>query len=67
MPDDRYHRDILAWSDQQSERLRRVAAGERVNDVDWGNVIEEIESLGVRELRAPCSHFRGSPSCMRSR
>jgi hypothetical protein len=52
MPDDLYHRDILAWSEQQSTRLRRVAAGERVNDVDWANVIEEIESLGASELRA---------------
>jgi len=52
MPDDLYHHDILAWSEQQSARLRRVAAGERVNDVDWENVIEEIESLGASELRA---------------
>jgi hypothetical protein len=52
MPDDLYHRDLLAWSEQQSERLRRVAAGERVNDVDWENVIEEIGSLGASELRA---------------
>ena len=52
MPDDLYIRDILAWSEQQSARLRRVAAGERVNDVDWENVIEEIESLGRSELNA---------------
>lgn len=52
MPDDLYHRHILAWSEQQSERLRRVAAGERVNDVDRENVIEEIGSLGASELRA---------------
>ena len=34
MPDDLYHTDILGWSKAQAERLRRVAAGERVNDLD---------------------------------
>jgi Domain of unknown function DUF29 len=52
MPDDLYHRDILAWSIAQAERLRRVAAGERVNDIDWENVIEEIESVGRSEARS---------------
>lgn len=58
MPDDLYHRDILAWSRAQAERLRRVAAGERVNDVDWANVIEEIESVGRSEVQAVESHLR---------
>jgi hypothetical protein len=52
MPDDLYHRDILAWSIAQAERLRRVAAGERVNDLDWANVIEEVESVGRSETQA---------------
>ncbi|MDO9707555.1 DUF29 family protein [Paracraurococcus lichenis] len=52
MPDDLYDRDILAWSIAQAERLRRVAAGERVNDVDWANVIEEIESVGSSQVDA---------------
>lgn len=52
MPDGLYDSDFLAWSREQAERLRRVAAGERVNDVDWDNVIEEIQSLGKSELRA---------------
>ena len=31
--------------------LRRLAAGERVNDqVDWQNVIEEVESVGSAQL-----------------
>lgn len=51
MPDDLYHRDIMAWSTTQADRLRRVARGERVNDVDWENVIEEVESLGRSELK----------------
>lgn len=52
MPDDLYHRDFVAWSQAQAERLRRLAAGERVNDLDWANIIEEVESLGRSELRA---------------
>lgn len=44
--------DILAWSYQQADGLRRIAAGERVNDVDWPNVIEEIESVGSAQLCA---------------
>ena len=39
---DLYDDDILWWSEQQAELLRRVAAGERVND----QLVEEIESGG---------------------
>jgi hypothetical protein len=49
---DLYDSDILAWSEAQADRLRRVAAGERVNDVDWEHVIEEIGDVGKSELRA---------------
>ncbi len=52
---DLYDTDIVIWSQRQAELLRRMAAGERVNDqVDWENVAEEIEALGIsdrRELR----------------
>lgn len=48
-----YDTDILTWSEQQAALLRRLAGGERVNDqVDWENVVEEIESVGRTELRA---------------
>ena len=48
-----YDTDIVAWSNHQAELLRRVAAGERVNDqVDWENVIEEVESVGRSEVDA---------------
>ncbi len=48
-----YDRDILLWSEQQAELLRRLAAGERVNDaVDWTNLIDEVESVGRSELNA---------------
>jgi Domain of unknown function DUF29 len=50
---DLYDTDILEWSERQATLLRRVAAGDRVNDqVDWGNVIEEIESVGSEQLHA---------------
>lgn len=57
MPDGLYDTDLLAWSREQAERLRRVAAGERVNDVDWANVIEEIESVGKSDMRRVESLF----------
>jgi hypothetical protein len=48
-----YDADILQWSEEQAALLRRLAAGERVNDaVDWPNVIEELESVGREQLHA---------------
>jgi hypothetical protein len=48
-----YDTDILLWSEQQGELLRRLAAGERVNHrVDWQNVVEEVESVGRSQLSA---------------
>jgi hypothetical protein len=58
MPDDLYDRDILAWSEHQSALLRRVANGERLNDVDWDHVVEEIEDVGLSELNAVRSYLR---------
>jgi hypothetical protein len=55
---DLYETDILAWSNAQADRLRRIAAGERVNDVDWTRVIEEIEDVGKSEVRAVRSALR---------
>lgn len=60
MPDDLYDTDILAWSKAQADRLRRVAAGERVNDLDWAHVIEEVEDVGKSELRAVTSNLRNA-------
>jgi len=52
-----YDDDILLWSEQQAALLRRLANGERVNDqLDWENLIEEIETSGRSELRAVESH-----------
>jgi hypothetical protein len=48
-----YDDDVLLWSKSQAALLRRMAAGERVNDqVDWENVVEEIEDVGRSSLRA---------------
>jgi hypothetical protein len=55
---DLYDTDVLTWSEQQADLLRRLAAGERVNDqVDWENVVEEIESVGISEIHAALSHI----------
>jgi uncharacterized protein DUF29 len=46
-----YDTDILTWSERQAELLRRVGAGEKINDqADWENVAEEVESVGRSQL-----------------
>ena len=50
---DLYDEDILLWSEHQAELLRRLAAGEPVNErPDWANIIEEVESVGRSDLSA---------------
>jgi hypothetical protein len=50
---DLYEDDILLWSERQAELLRRLARGERVNDqIDWDNLVEEVESVGREQLHA---------------
>ena len=59
MPDGLYERDALAWAERQADLLRRLAAGERLNEsVDWPNVIEEVQDVGLSELRACKSLLR---------
>jgi hypothetical protein len=54
-----YETDILTWSERQAALLRRVAAGEQINDqVDWPNIIEEVESVGNEQLHAVNSLLR---------
>jgi hypothetical protein len=56
---DLYDTDSLAWAEQQAELLRRVATGERVSElVDWPHVIEEVQDVGLSELRACRSLLR---------
>jgi len=45
---DLYEDDILLWSEQQAGALRRRA----LNEIDWENVAEEIESVGNEQLHA---------------
>ena len=53
-----YETDILLWSEHQADLLRRLAAGERVNDqIDWDNLIEEVADVGRNSLRACRSHL----------
>lgn len=51
---DLYDTDIVLWSEEQTARLKRVAAAERLNldSPDWANIIEEIESVGRSEIGA---------------
>jgi Domain of unknown function DUF29 len=56
---DLYDTDILLWSEHQRDLLKRLAAGEAVNEVpDWPNIIEEIESVGSEQLHAVVSLLR---------
>ncbi len=57
MPNDLYDRDILMWSEQQADLLRRLERGERVNGVDWTHVVEEIEDVGLSELHSVQSYL----------
>ena len=58
MPDGLHDTDILIWSETQADLLRRLASGERVNDVDWKHVVEEIADVGISQLSAVHSLLR---------
>jgi len=50
-----YDSDIVAWPGHQARLLRRIAADENVNDqIDWPNVVDEVEAVG----RSECSALR---------
>ncbi|HET7880756.1 MAG TPA: DUF29 domain-containing protein [Acetobacteraceae bacterium] len=50
---DLYDTDFQQWTEQQTQLLRRRAAGELPNDegLDWLNLAEEIESVGASQKR----------------
>ena len=50
---DVYDDDILLWSEQQAELLRRRAA----NALDWDNLAEEVEDVGRSQLPAVASRL----------
>ncbi|ACJ00850.1 DUF29 domain-containing protein [Rhodospirillum centenum] len=55
-----YDTDIFAWSQHQAQVLRGLAKGRRdlPNDLDLQHVAEEIEDLGISELRTVESLLR---------
>jgi hypothetical protein len=54
-----YDEDILLWSEQQAEAIRRLGRTRRElpNELDVENVAEEIESVGRSELAAVESYI----------
>jgi hypothetical protein len=48
-----YDADFMRWTEEQTELLRRRAAGQLPNDegLDWVNLAEEIESVGANQKR----------------
>jgi hypothetical protein len=53
MSDTDYDTDVVRWSERQAALLRERAAGKLVNeaDLDWANLVEEIESVGINQER----------------
>lgn len=54
-----YDEDVYSWSQEQAAALRQAAAS-RVNlptPIDFLNVAEEIESLGISQLRELISRY----------
>ena len=51
MSDILYEKDIVAWSGQQAELLRRRSA----NALDWDNLAEEIEDVGKSQTQRVAS------------
>ena len=48
-----YDDDTYTWAIQQADALRRRS----VNEIDWDNVAEEIESVGKSEAKELISRF----------
>jgi hypothetical protein len=57
--DELYDTDLVTWSRQQAELLRRRADGHGVNEgrIDWPNLAEEIDSVGKAEERELASRI----------
>src|SRR4051794_20507288 len=57
MSDTLYDTDFFEWTQEQSRRLRELAATRPNLPIDWENVAEEIESLGKSNVSAARSHL----------
>lgn len=48
-----YESDTYTWAREQAALLRRLSAGEPITDqIDWANLIDEVETVGRSELHA---------------
>lgn len=48
-----YDTDVVEWSERQAQLLRGFAARQPGNEQpDWGNIIEEVESVGRSQMHA---------------
>jgi len=47
-----YERDFAAWSKLQAEALRAAGRGGSNQPLDWENLAEEIEDLGISQRSA---------------
>jgi len=52
-----YEQDFVRWTEQQSAALRAAALARSNLPVDWGNVAEEIDSLGRSDRRELASRI----------
>jgi hypothetical protein len=50
--------DFFLWTRQQADALRRLAETRPNVDIDWPNLIEELEDLGSEQAHAVQSHLR---------
>jgi Domain of unknown function DUF29 len=57
-PSTLYDTDFFAWSEQQAEALRAAARGGSNRQLDWENLAEEIEGLGISQRRELKSQIR---------
>jgi hypothetical protein len=54
-----YETDILAWTEEQAAALRALASRRDLpNELDLGNLVEEVEALGRSQLNAVESRIR---------
>jgi len=53
-----YNQDFVLWSKEQAAALRSAARGGSNQNLDWENLAEEIESLGISQRSALGSQIR---------